>query len=200
MRANCFSLIPTFKFIMRIAIISSSVRQGRNSHRVSLFFQNYIKENNLADVTLLDLKEYDFPVFEERLRFLKEPSDKIIAFADEVKNADGVLIVTPEYNGGYPASLKNVIDLLYAEWKRKPIAIATVSAGPFGGSQVITSLTFSLWKIGALLVPAMFPVAEVEKNYSENGTATDKATSEKRAKQFLEELVWCMNARKKIDQ
>lgn len=185
---------------MRIAIISSSVRQGRNSHRVSLYFKNYIQENDLGEVIMLDLKEYNFPVFEERLKFLKEPSGKIIDFADHIKNADGILIVTPEYNGGYPASLKNVIDLLYTEWKRKPIAIATVSAGPFGGSQVITSLAFSLWKIGALLVPAMFQVAEVEKNYNEDGSATDKATSDKRARQFLDELIWCMQARKKMNQ
>ena len=123
----------------------------------------------------------------------------MLAFAKEVENADGIILVTPEYNGGYPASLKNVIDLLYAEWKRKPIAIATVSAGAFAGSQVITSLQFSLWKIGALVVPAMFPVATVEKAFDENGVPSDPEGANKRAKNFLNELTWWMEAKQKME-
>ena len=53
---------------MKIAIISASVRTERASHRVALYFQNYIKENNLGEVKMLDLNEYQFPVFEERLK------------------------------------------------------------------------------------------------------------------------------------
>src|ERR1700710_183624 len=117
--------------MQNIAIISSSVRAGRNSHRVTLFFKNFIEQNNLASVEIIDLKEYNFPLFEERLSKVKEPSPMMLKFADKVKKADGIIIVTPEYNGGYPASLKNAIDLLYPEWKRKPIGLATVSDGPF---------------------------------------------------------------------
>jgi len=53
---------------MKIAIISASVRIGRNSHRVALFFKNYIETKNLVTVDLLDLNKYKFPIFEERLR------------------------------------------------------------------------------------------------------------------------------------
>lgn len=183
---------------MKIAIISASVRQGRNSHRVALYFQNFIKEKKLAEVTILDLNEYQFPLFEERLRLMQNPPDKVLQFAEHVKNADAVIIVTPEYNGGYPASLKNAIDLLYTEWKRKPIAIATVSDGVFGGSQVITSLVFSLWKIGAWVVPAMFPVPSIDKSFDENGTPIDKEKTDKRAQRFLDELIWCATAKEKM--
>src|SRR5262245_37057755 len=143
---------------MHIAIISASVRLGRNSHRIALFFKRYIEENTQATAEILDLNEYQFPLFNERLRFTPNPPANVLEFAEKVKNADGVIIVTPEYNGGYPAAFKNVVDLLYAEWRRKPMAISTVSDGIFGGTQVITSLTFSLFKIGAMLVPVMFPV------------------------------------------
>jgi NAD(P)H-dependent FMN reductase len=177
---------------MHIAILSSSVRTGRNSHRVALFFKTYIESNKLATAEILDLQAYNFPLFEERLRLQKNPSSESLTFAEKIKAADGVLIVTPEYNGGYPASLKNVIDLLYAEWKRKPIAISTVSESAFGGTQVITSLVFSLFKIGAWMVPAMFPVPKVKDSFSEDGVPTDKEGLEKRAKAFLEELLWMM--------
>lgn len=178
-----------------ISIISASVRNGRNSHRVALYFKNYLEENQLANVKIIDLKEYNFPIFEERLRFIPDPSESMLSFANEVIIADGVIIVTPEYNGGYPASLKNAIDLLYAEWKRKPVAIATVSAGAFAGTQVITSLQFSLWKIGALTIPAMFPVATVEKTFNENGVPSDAAATNKRAESFINELIYWIEAK-----
>ena len=183
---------------MKIAILSSSVRVGRASHRVALFFERYIKEHALADAEILDLYEYQFPIFNERLRLMKDPTAEVLEFAEDIITADGVIIVTPEYNGSIPASLKNVIDLLFAEWKRKPIAIATVSSGPFAGSQAMTQVMVPLWRVGALIVPAMFRVAKVSESYDEHGNATDKAASEKSAKGFLDELLWCMEAKRKM--
>jgi NAD(P)H-dependent FMN reductase len=182
-----------------ISIISSSVRNGRNSHRVALYFKNYLEENDIANVKIIDLKTLDFPIFEERLKFISEPTEAMLSLADDIKNSDGIIVVTPEYNGGYPASLKNVIDLLYAEWKRKPIGIATVSAGAFAGSQVITSLQFTLWKIGALVVPAMFPVAMIDKTFDENGNPSDKEATDKKAKTFVAELTWWIEAKLKME-
>lgn len=181
-----------------INIISSSVRTGRNSHRVAIYLKNYLQENNLATADILDLNAYNFPLFEERLRLQKTPAANVLEFAEKIKACDGVIIVTPEYNGGYPASLKNVVDLLYDEWHRKPIAISTVSDGVFGGSQVITSLQFSLWKMRAWTVPAMFPVPSVSKTFDESGTPSDKAATDKRATGFINELLWCIEAKKRM--
>lgn len=181
-----------------ILIISSSVREGRNSHRVALYLQRFIEENNYATAEIADLNEYKFPLFNERLRFQKNPSEKTLEFAGRVKNADGVIIVTPEYNGGYPASLKNIVDLLYDEWYRKPVAISTVSDGVFGGTQVITSLQFTLWKIRAWTVPAMFPNPNVDKTYNMDGVPSDKERIDKRAAIFVKELIWCIEAKAKM--
>jgi NAD(P)H-dependent FMN reductase len=172
-----------------IVIISSSVRNGRKSHRVSLFFKSFIEQQNIASVEILDLKEYNFPIFDERLKNLSDPPTGAKEFAAKIKNASGVIIVTPEYNGGYPASLKNVIDLLYDEWRRKPIAIASVSDGIYAGSQVLTSLQFTLWKIGALMVPAMYRVGKVEANYDEQGKPLDDKIPGF-AKKFVDELMY----------
>ena len=185
---------------MNIVILSASVRQGRNSHRVALYFQNYLTENDLGTVDMVDLAEYNFPIFEERLQYMPNPEQNVLDFQRRINEADGILLVTPEYNGGYPASLKNVIDLLYKEWQKKPIALATVSAGPFGGAQVTTSLVFSLWKIGAWVVPAMFPVPQVQNNYDEQGVPNDKASTDRRAQKFVAELIWCVTAKSKMEQ
>ncbi len=181
-----------------IVILSASVRTGRHSHRVALYFKKFLEETKSATSEILDLTSYNFPVFNERLQHQESPSNEILDFANKIKTADGVIIVTPEYNGGYPASLKNVVDLLYTEWRRKPIAIATVSDGAFGGTQVITSLQFSLWKIRAWTVPAMFPVPKVESSFDEEGNPADKTATDKRATGFVTELLWCIEANKRM--
>lgn len=187
------------KKIPHIVIISASVRIKRASHRVALYFESLIEEQKQNTVSILDLEQYSFPIFTERLSRTPAPAKKVLDFADQIKSADGIIIVTPEYNGGYPASLKNVIDLLYDEWKRKPIAISTVSSGPFGGMNVITSIQYSLWKIGAWTVPALFPVVKVEESFDPLGLATDKAGTDKRAKRFIDELNWCMEAKRRME-
>lgn len=184
--------------MFHFAIISSSVRIGRNSHRVALFFENYIRDHNLGTTEILDLKEYNFPLFDERIKYHPDPTEGMLDISSRVKAADSVIIVTPEYNGGYPAALKNVVDLLYDEWHRKPIALAAVSDGDFGGTQVITSLEFSLWKIRAWVVPARFHVQNIEESFNDNGVPTDKAATEKRTKPFISELMWCMEAKKRM--
>lgn len=90
----------------KIAIISPSVRKGRNSHKIALYFSNLLKEMDITDHEILDLLEYNFPLFNERLKFQESPTQGMISFSDKIKSASGVIIISPEYNGGIPASLK----------------------------------------------------------------------------------------------
>ncbi len=176
--------------MQQILIISSSIRTGRKSDRVALYLMHQINSRKDATATIVDLHEYNLPLFHERLSNLPSPPDNLIYLADAIKSANIVIIVTPEYNGGYPAALKNMIDVFFAEWKRKPVAFATVSSGPFAGMNVITSIQYVMWKLGACTVPAMFPVATVEKGFDENGLPTDPENTNKRATTFIEELIW----------
>jgi NAD(P)H-dependent FMN reductase len=178
-----------------ISIISSSVRTDRKSHRVALYLKTYLHETNLATSEILDLKEYNFPIFNERLSKNENPSERVLEFAQKIKSSDGIIVVTPEYNGGYPASLKNIIDLLYDEWKRKPVSFATVSSTAFGGSQVIIQIQSLLWKIGAWTVPLPFFVSKVQEMFDEFGNANDKMETNSQASAFIKELLWCMDAK-----
>jgi NAD(P)H-dependent FMN reductase len=181
-----------------IVIISSSVRRGRKSHRVALWLKNYLVLNGHPGAEIADLKEYNFPLFDERLSYQEKPSGAVLDFAGKIKDASGVIIVTPEYNGSYPASLKNVIDLLGEEWHRKPVAMATVSEGIFGGSRVIIPLQFTLWKMGALTVPSVFQVPDVSNAFDENGNPADKSAIEKRTGKFIKELLWYVEASRRM--
>jgi NAD(P)H-dependent FMN reductase len=181
--------------MFHISIISSSVRTERISHRVALYFKNFLEKNNLATAEILDLNKYNFPLFDERLKYQVSPQGNVVDFAEKIKSSDGIIIVTPEYNGGYPASIKNAVDLLYAEWHHKPVAISTVSDGSFGGSQVILSLQFVLWKIKALTVTAMFPVPEADKAFDEEGNPADREKTDRKASIFIRELLWFIEAK-----
>ena len=157
-----------------------------------MFLRNFLEENQLATSEIIDLASCNFPLFEERLRHLTSPPAGVVEFAEKIKSAQGIIIVAPEYNGGYPASLKNAIDLLTDEWKHKPVALVAVSAGPFGGTQVIGQLQFVLWKMGAYTVPARLQVANVAEEYDEKGIPADKQSADKRASSFIGELLDCI--------
>jgi NAD(P)H-dependent FMN reductase len=177
-----------------IAIISASIRPDRKSHRVALYFEKYLADNELASTEIIDLREYRFPLFDEKLKKQKNPDPQTLEYAKKIDSAHGVIIVTPEYNGGYPASLKNAVDVLYEEWRHKPTGIVTVSDGPFAGNQALVSLQFTLWKMKAWTITEIFSVPKVDENYDEKGIPKDKEATDKLAKVFIKELLWCVKA------
>jgi NAD(P)H-dependent FMN reductase len=180
-------------------IISASTRNGRLSHRVSLFLHRYILINKSGSVEILDLKEYNFPVFNDPVYDQENPSPLLKEFESKINKADSVLIVTPEYNGGYPASLKNIIDVIYNSWNKKTIGLATVSSGDFAGSQIITSLQFTLWKLKASVVPFIFQVPRAEENFNEDGFPLNKSSWEKRAFNLIKEILWKIEAGRRME-
>jgi NAD(P)H-dependent FMN reductase len=182
----------------KIVIISPSVREGRKSHRVALYFRNLLTEMNINENEIMDLLEYNFPLFNERLKYQESPTQEMIDFSDKIRSADGVIIITPEYNGGYPASLKNAIDLLTDEWRRKPVVFVTVSNGNFAGTQVITSIQFTLWKLGAMTVPATLRLPNIESTFDEAGSPADKTETDKRASALVKEILWYIEAKKSM--
>lgn len=184
--------------MFNIAIISSSVRIGRESHKVALYFHNYISENKLANAEILDLKEFNFPVMEERLSHTTNPTDAQKLFSEKIMKADAVIVVSPEYNSGYPASLKNAIDLLYNEWYHKPIGLVSVSSGVFGGVNSLALLQNIFLKVRAVPICVPFPVSLVQNNFDDNGNAINKEATDKRAANFLKELLWYTEAFNKM--
>jgi len=181
-----------------IAIISASVREGRKSHRVALHLERTINASgNTAD--MLDLNAFAFPIFNERLKFQKNPAPATVDFADRVRKAEGVIIVTPEYNGSFPASLKNVIDLMTDDWKGRPVSICTASGGAFAGTQVMVELVFPLWKIKTWVVPSSMQVPKVQEAFDEAGNPADAEGWAKRTKVFLDDLGWAIEAKRRME-
>lgn len=111
-------------------------------------------------------------------------------YADITKRADGFLIVMPEYNHGYPSSLKRVLDSEFANYRHKPVAFMGVSSGQWGGVRGIENLVPVIRKMGlvASRVDAQFP--NVQDLFDKNGEALDKETHVKRMNRVFDELIW----------
>jgi len=172
-----------------IAIISASVRDGRLSHRVALFLQKYIEMNQLATVEILDLKDYDFPLFYERLMYQENPSAKVLDFAERFNRADGIIIVSPVYNASYPASLKNVIDLFVKEWKDKIVAVCSVTYGSNPGVSTVMDIQGLMLRLGALVVPLAFTALNAETEYDEKGNPAEDEVAYRRISNYIRKLL-----------
>jgi NAD(P)H-dependent FMN reductase len=125
---------------MNIGIILASTREARNGAKVAQWVKHVADKQDGVHFKLIDLAEIDLPLFDEAhspmMGKYEKPHTK--AWAKIVDGLDGFIVVTPEYNHGYPASLKNALDFLYAEWSGKPIGF--VGYGFAGGTRAIEQL------------------------------------------------------------
>jgi NAD(P)H-dependent FMN reductase len=176
-----------------IPLIEGSTRRGRESIKVAHFVHKLLQERETVETELLDLAKYDFPIMEERLRFRDDPPPRLQEFSEKIASGDALVIVTPEYNNGYPGVLKNALDYLLPEYKRKPIGIVSVSAGGFGGINCLAQLRLVTLGMGAFPIPAALPVSKVLDSFDAEGNPTDPSF-EKRAAAFIDEVLWFAEA------
>jgi NAD(P)H-dependent FMN reductase len=142
---------------------------------------------------LIDLKDADLPMMEERLRFRDDAPASVTNFSAKIANADSLVIVTPEYNTGYPGVLKNALDYLKPEYKRKPFGIITVSSAETGGILCLTALRQMILHLGGVPIPAALLVTQVQQTFGSDGQPAS-AAFQQRAKAFFDELLWFTEA------
>jgi len=176
-----------------VPVILGSTRRGRQSPKVARFVAERLRQTGRVEAEVLDLLEYDFPVLEERLRLRDDPPPGLPEFGEKVARSHALVIVSPEYNNGYPGVLKNALDYLLPEYRRKPVGIVTVSAGGFGGLNCLAQLRLVALGMGAFPIPAALPVSRVQDSFDEDGNPTDPSY-EKRAQSFIDELLWFTEA------
>lgn len=176
-----------------IPIILGSVRRNRETVKVANFILDLMKELPCVTAELLDLKSLSLPMMEERLRFRDDPPPAVSELSGRIIRADAIVIVTPEYNSGYPGVLKNALDYLKDEYKRKPFGIVTVSSAWSGGMLCLAALRQVILHLGGIPIPAILPVCEVQNAFDEEGNPRD-LQFQRRAKQYLGELLWFTEA------
>ncbi|MFP4164336.1 MAG: NADPH-dependent FMN reductase [Chitinispirillaceae bacterium] len=126
---------------LRLQVIVGSTRPGRFSEKPAHWILEKAQNKPEVEAELLDLREYPLPFFDEPLSpsSLKAySSDVAVRWSKKITEGDGYIMVTPEYNHGYSAVLKNALDYAYYPWNRK--AVGFVSYGGVSGARSIEQL------------------------------------------------------------
>ena len=176
-----------------------STREGRNGGKVGEYIQSVAATEPGWEVEYLDLKTLDLPMYADAVapsfrESLDGLSETVKEWSHSIEEADAYIIVTPEYNHGYPAPLKNAIDWLFKEWNRKPVAFVSYGALLAGGRaveqlrQVVAELHMT-----SIRAQVLFPA--VWEAFDTNGQPKDPATEE-RVRGMFRELSWWGNALK----
>jgi NAD(P)H-dependent FMN reductase len=176
-----------------VPVILGSIRRNRESSKVAKYVLHHLKQRSNVQAELVDLRELDLPMMEERLRFRNDAGPNIREFSDKIGRADSVLIVTPEYSGGYPGVLKNALDYLRPEFKRKAVGIVTVSAVNTAGILCLDALRQVLLHLGGVPIPACLMIANVKDAFDSEGTPSDPAFHDE-ANAFFDEFLWFTEA------
>jgi NAD(P)H-dependent FMN reductase len=124
-----------------LQVITGTTREGRFSERVAAWVVAGLAQHDAFALELVDLRDHPLPFFDgvAPARTGREYADESVTrFSRVVDRADGYLILTGEYNHGYPAVLKNALDSTFVEWRRKPVAY--VGWGNTGGARAIEQL------------------------------------------------------------
>ncbi len=128
---------------LNLKIILGSTREGRFGDKPAKWVFEETKKLEDVETELLDLRDYPLPFFDQPVtpksfKDGKYPNETAGKLAKKINEADGFIIVTPEYNHGYPAVLKNALDWIYYEWNNKPVGF--VSYGGVGGARAVQQL------------------------------------------------------------
>jgi NAD(P)H-dependent FMN reductase len=166
-----------------IPVILGTTRQGRASENVAKFVLEEVAKQEGVETLLIDIREIPLNTLDagEAIKDAK--------FSETVARADALVIVTPEYNHGYPGLLKHVLDTNLKEYIHKAVGVCGVSAGGFGGTRVIENLLPVLRELGLVTIFQDGNFLGAHKLFDTDGKLLDQSYV-KRMDQFLKELIW----------
>lgn len=168
---------------MFVPVILGTAREGRESEKVAKFMVEEAKKAGL-ETELVDVRDYRLDATDNT----GEPG-AAKKWKGKLEKADALIIVAPEYNYSYPGELKMMLDMLFKEYKNKPVGICGVSGGPFAGARMMGKLKDLLLCVGMVPIQSALYFGNVADLFDGSGRVKDEAYF-RRAKRFLDELKW----------
>ena len=178
-----------------ISVIVGSTREGRFSEKPAHWILQHLKKRDGVDARLLDLRDFPMPFFDQPLTPAMPGraafEHKVVQrWTGAIAQSDGFVFVTPEYNYGPAAVLKNAIDWVYPEWHRK--AAAFVSYGSAMGVRSVQQLRESLieLQLAPIRSSVHIPVATLWAHYQGGDVDAGLAELEALAGVMIDDLLW----------
>lgn len=173
---------------LSLALIVASDREGRFGPVVADWFRTRLAGREDFTVTVVDLAEVDLPT-----SLSHDPSPAVRAELAKVSPvlaaADAFVVLTPEYNHSFPASLKNLIDRHYTEWQAKPVGFVSYG-GVSGGLRAVEQLRQVFAEMHAVTVRDTVSFHHAHGRFDQGGRLQDPAAAEGAAKVLLDQLGW----------
>jgi NAD(P)H-dependent FMN reductase len=187
---------------MNIQVILGSTRPERTTERVAKWVTAAAQALPGLTTELIDLADYDLPHFNEpaspRMNQNRQPAAATRRWLDKISQADGYIIVTPEYNHSFPGVLKDALDHIDWQFTKKPVAL--VGHGSVGGARAVEQLKLVVSFLGAAIVPESIALMNAARVLDADGNYTGDTASpygpNQQLTRLLTELAWWTRALK----
>lgn len=173
---------------MKIEIISGSPRAASVTKRVALHLKNWLSQNTIHEVDIIDMKDWNIPPVQSVWVAIDKVPLEFQPLADRIFKADAYIIVTPEYNGSYSPALKNMLDH-FPKRLHKPFGIVTASPGAMGGMRASQQLLQLIPALFGIASPYMLITPAVDKKFSPDGDLLDESFQQA-VHTFITEFLW----------
>jgi NAD(P)H-dependent FMN reductase len=183
----------------RILVFYGSYRSDRMGIRLAQFVVERLRRRG-EDVELIDAKAIDLPMLDKMYK--EYPNGKapeaLERLAGKIRNADGFVFVTGEYNWGVQPGLKNLTDHFLEEWFWRPAAIVSYSAGRLSGARAATAWHGTLSEMGMVVVSSTISVGPIAATLSAEAEPIGESgkTLEVAFPRFADDLSWWVEAAK----
>ena len=168
-----------------LPLILGTPRKERLSEHVARWVFAKMAERPEIESEFFDVRDFELP----RDDYGPGVKDLFPKWRDAIVRADGLVIVTPEYNHGYPGTLKSVLDLLLKEYIHIAVAFVGVSSHNWGGTRVIEACVPMVRELGLAVTFTDLHFPYAGQKFDESGKLLDEVYNH-RVADFLDELVW----------
>ncbi|HVF75590.1 MAG TPA: NAD(P)H-dependent oxidoreductase [Acidimicrobiales bacterium] len=169
---------------LNLAVIIGSTREGRFAPRVARWFETAVRTNGGFALDVIDLAEADLPAV-----LAPKPTRAVERYRDRLAAADAFVVVTPEYNHGYPAPLKQAIDLAYKEWQAKPVGFVSYG-GMSGGLRAVEQLRQVFAELHATTIRDVVSLHNPWALFDDDARTHEPTGADAAAKTMLDQLAW----------
>jgi len=173
---------------LQLAVIVGSTREGRVGSTVARWFTEQCAARPDLTVDLIELADVSLPA---ALPSTRLPA--VDAYTARVDRADAIVVVTPEYNHGYPASLKQAIDVAHREWQAKPVGFVSYG-GTSGGLRAVEQLRQVFAEVHTVTVRNTVSFHNVWQRFDASGKPVDPDGCNAAAELMLDQLLWWASA------
>ena len=187
---NSVTYLSTAKeYKMNIEIVSGSPRQESVTFRIALFLQKHLQEKTSHVINIIDVREWNFPALQEEVYSSVDNTPvHYKPLAKRMFESDAFIIVTPEYNGSYTPSMKNIFDH-FPKQMHKAFGIVTASTGSLGGIRASQQLQLLICALFGIPSPFMLVTPQADKKFDKEGNLIDQSFSNT-IHNFVSEFLW----------